>query len=310
MAGPRDLVVRFLADVQGFLRGTDQVEDALRDTARQQDQLADSGEDSARRLAQAYDRAADKISRDARDARRDVKRAYADTGKEAGQEFAQNLGESVSSGDVGGLLSGTAGGLAATFGATGPIGLALAGLSAVAVGVFSAMQKQAEQAATAAQLAFDQLHEATSREARLNAVLSDRFGSTLAGWEAIQRYADASGYSAEAIADALVSGGPKARTMADQFDRMLKAAYETDGTLDRTNSVLIDGADDLRDRAVAMERAAAAAQTERDALKVSEGILRRSAAFYATRGSAYAPGGSAYDQQLGAAARYARGGRG
>jgi hypothetical protein len=64
-------------------------------------------------------------------------------------------------------------------------------------------------------------------------------------------------------------------------------------------------ADDYEDRATSLERAAAAAQTERDALADSEAILRRSARFYASRGSAYAPGGSVYRSQV----PYATGGR-
>lgn len=311
MAGkPRDLVVRFVSDVRGFLRGTDQVERALADQVHDLDRVADQGDKTSRRLAKAYDRAGDQIKRRNQQTARETQRLLGDAGTEAGDEFAQNLGESISSGDVGGLISGTIGGLVGTFGKGGPLALALGALGAVGVGVFQSIQAQAEVAAAAAQTAFDQLHEATTREARLNAILTDRFGGTLQGWEAIQRYADASGVSAEAIADALVNGGAQARQLADQFDRQLKAAYETNGVLDRTNSVLIDGADDLRDRADAMERASRAAQTERDALSTSEGILRRSAKFYAARGSAYAPGGSVANSQVPAAARYGSGKRG
>lgn len=311
MAGkPRDLVVRFVSDVRGFLRGTDQVERALSDQVRDLDKVGDKGDQTARRLARAYDRAGDDIRRRNQKTARETQQLLGDAGKDAGDEFAQNLGESISSGDVGGLISGTIGGLVGTFGKGGPLALALGALGAVGVGVFQQMQKGAEQAAAAAQTAFDQLHEATTREARLNAILTDRFGGTLQGWEAIQRYSEASGVSAEAIADALVTGGAPARQLADQFDRLLKAAYEQYGVLDNTNSVLIDGADDLRDRADSMDRAAKAAQTERDALAVSEGILRRSAKFYAARGSAYAVGGSTYSSQVPAAARYGSGKRG
>lgn len=308
MAGkPRDLVVRFVSDVRGFLRGTDQIDRALTDQIRDLDRVADKGDDTARKLARSYDRAGQQIKRRNEKTARETQQLLGDAGSEAGDEFAQNLGESISSGDVSGLISGTIGGLVGTFGKGGPLALALGGLGAVGVGVFQTMQQGAEKAAAAAQTAFDQLHEATTREARLNAILEDRFGGTLQGWEAIQRYADASGVSAEAIADALVNGGVQARQLADQFDRQLQAAYETEGTLDRTNSVLLDGADDLRDRADAMERAAKAAQTEKTALSTSEGILRRSAAYYAARGSAYAAGGSTFQSQV---PRYTTGKRG
>lgn len=306
MAKPRDLVVRFLADTRDFLRGGDSVERAYRDMAREADHTADKGEDSARRLARAYERAGDRVKAENKQVSKNTREAYATAGDEAGSEFAQNLGEAVSSGDISGLLSGTVGGLVGTFGAGGPIGLALGGLAAVGVGVFGAMSKAAEEAASAAQTAFDQLHEATTREAKLNAVLEERFGGTLKGWEQIQRYSDASGVSVEAIASALANGGPEARQMADHFDAIMRKAYETTGQLDASQSILIDGEDDLRDRADAMDRAARAAQTEKEALAVSEGILRRSAAYYAARGSAYAPGGSTYNSQV---PRYAGGRR-
>lgn len=298
MARPRDLVVRWVSDVKGFLKGTDEIERALADQERDLRDVDRAGTRSADSLADAYHRAGQRIRADAKATGKVTRGEFADAGKEAGNEFAQNLGESISSGDVSGMLSGTVGGLVGTFGAAGPIGLALGALAGVGVGAFQAIQQGAEKAQAAAQLAFDQLHESTSREARLNAVLTDRFGSTLAGWEQIQRYADGSGESAEAIANALIDGGPAARHMADRFDDVMRAAYETTGEVDKAQSILIDGADDLRDRADAMERAAKAARTERDALRESEGILRRSAAYYAARGSAYAPGGSVYASQV------------
>ncbi len=306
MAKARDVVVRFLAETRDFLRGADGIADAYDEMARDAKRAADAGEDAARDTARAWDRASRQVRQDADRTGRDVSDGFGDAGREAGDEFAQNLGESISSGDVSGLLSGTVGGLVGTFGKGGPIALALGALAGVGVGAFQAIQAQAEQAQAAAQLAFDQLREGVSREARLNAVLEDRFGSTIAGWEAIQRYADASGKTAEVIAAALADGGKLARDLADQWERTAEAEYRAEGALGRSNALLVDGIDDLRDRADALDRAAAAAQTERDALRQSEGILRRSAAYYAARGSAYAPGGSAYQGQV----PYGSGGRG
>jgi hypothetical protein len=298
VAKARDVVVRFLSETRDFLRGADDVEQAYRDMARDADRAADAGEDAARDTTRAWDRAADSMRRDVDRASRDVRSDLGDAGTEAGDEFAQNLGESISSGDVSGLLAGTVGGLVGTFGKGGPIALALGAVGAVGVGAFQAIQAQAEQARTAAQLAFDQLREGASKEARLNAVLEDRFGTVVEGWERIQRYADASGKPVEVIADALANGGPLARDIADQWERAARAEYEAEGALGRSNSLLLDGVDDLRDRADALDRAAAAAQTERDALATSEGILRRSARYYSVRGSAYAPGGSTYQSQV------------
>lgn len=298
MAKPRDVVVRFLADTRDFLRGTDNVEKSFRDLARDAAHVADEGEDSARRLARAYDRAGDQIRQDARRTNAATTDAYAEGGREAGAEFAQNIGESISSGDLSGTLSGTIGGLVGTFGQNGPLGLALAGLGALGVGIFTSMSAAATKATEAAQAAFDQLHDQTSKEATLNAILTDRFGSTLEGWEQIARLSQASGVSTEAIAEALVKGGTEATQIADRQEAIARAYYEQTGQLDTQTTLQSDLADLLHERAAAMDRAAAAAAVEASALERSEGALRRSAAYYAARGSSYAAGGSTYSSQV------------
>jgi hypothetical protein len=292
--------------VSGFLRGTDQVQDALTDTVRDLDRVADAGEESARDLARAYDRATDSIKRDTREAGRQSRRDFADAGQEAGDEFAQNLGESVASGDISGLLSGTVGGLVGTFGKGGPVAIAIASLAGVGVGVFQAWQQAAEDAATAAQTAFDQLKEGASDQAKLQQVLSDRFGSYVGGLEQLERYSAATGISVDDLARGLVKGGPAARRIADSARETARQFFETEGSLGKNRRLLTDMADDYEDRADSLERAARAAQTERDALGASEAILRRSARYYAQRGSAYAAGGSTYNSQV---PRYARGTR-
>lgn len=155
MAKPRDVVVRFLAETRDFLRGTDNVERAYSDLARQADHVADEGEDSARRLARAYDRAGDQIRADAKRTNAATTDAYSEGGREAGAEFAQNIG-SRSPGDLSGTLSGTIGGLVGTFGQNGPLGLALAGLGALGVGIFTSITAAAEDAKNRAQSAFDE----------------------------------------------------------------------------------------------------------------------------------------------------------
>lgn len=306
MAKPRDVVVRFLADTKAFLRGADSIDRAYDEMAASADEVTREGEQSARRLAAAYSRAGDKIERDTKTTHKVTREQWAETGAEAGAEFSQNLGEAISSGDTGGLVSGTLGGLAASFGATGPIGLAIAGLGAVATTVFASMAANAAKAAAAANQAFTDLMENTSRQAQLHTILEDQFGGVVEGLEAVQRMSDASGVSVEAISDALVTGGPAARTLAKHFLEIQRAQYETTGELDRQAGYLAEGEGLLNDRATAMERAANAAVVERKALATSEGILRRSASYYASRGSAYAPGGSVYSQQV---PRYAGGQR-
>jgi Flp pilus assembly protein TadG len=86
----------------------------------------------------------------------------------------------------------------------------------------------------------------------------------------------------------------------------MRAQYEATGELDRQGSLLIDGKDDLTDRADAMDRAARAAKTENTYLRDTENVLRRSAKFYGAKGSSYAPGGSTYGSQV---PRYAGGKR-
>lgn len=273
---PRDLVVRFLSDVKGFLNGTDRMEEALRDVARDEERLADAGEDSARRLTRAYDRAADEMVRDQRRAHRDVREGFADTGKEAGQEFTQNLGEAISSGDVSGLLGDTAGGLAATFGATGKVGAAFAALAGVAAVTWAAIQQDAEKTKEVALAAFDSITTQADKRARLNSALEAQYGSVMEGLEAIQKMSDSTGIDVERIKDAFAAGGPEARKMAEQAERIKEAlAYGArgrgiaGGPTQADVTLAGDLADDLNRAADATERAARAAKTYGENLSVA-----------------------------------------
>ena len=306
---PRDLVVRFVSDVTGFLRGTDQVQDALSDTVKDLDKAADAGERSARDLARAYDRASDSIKRDSREASRATRQAYADAGKEAGDEFAQNLGESVSSGDISGLLSGTVGGLVGTFGKGGPIALALSALAGVGVGAFQAIQAEAERARAAAQTAFDELLDNASNEARLRGFLEERFGTYEEGLSRLARYSDATGIPLAELSDALIQGGKRARYLADEAERVAKA-LDASGDLSAQReyrSLLTDMADDLNDRADATERAAAAEERRTKALR--EGVAPLSAQARLYRAGAYGAGGSVWQSQVPGGGRYTTGKR-
>lgn len=297
----RDLLVRFIADVNPFLRGTDDVSEALDDTVRDLDKVADEGEDSARRLARAYDRAGDQMKRDARETGKAQKKAYAEAGKDAGDEFAENLGEAVSSGDLSGILAGTAGGLVNTFGKGGPVSLAFAALAAVGVGAFAQIQKASEDAKLAAIDAFEQILAGADKEARLRGALERQYGSYLEGLEKIGRMADVTGIPVEEIAAAFAEGGPKARALADEAERIAASLYgKADPKLGPTQyqvTLTKNLAEDLERAAAASERASAAEQTRADA-------LARSASFYA---SAYGAGTSVYNSQLGAAAPYVTG---
>lgn len=142
---PRDLVVRFLADVRGFVQGTSDMEDALRDTADAQDRLAREGDQAADKLAASYRRAADKMDRDLRGTRTTVKEGFADTGKEAGAEFAQNLGQSLSSGDTSRVVQDSVGGLIGSLAFAGPVGAAVAAAGTIALSFWNAWEEKTKQ---------------------------------------------------------------------------------------------------------------------------------------------------------------------
>lgn len=274
---PRDLVVRFLSDVRGFLSGTDKMEEALRDVARDEEKLADAGEDSARRIARAYDRAADQVVRDQRKAHRDVREGFADTGREAGQEFTQNLGEAVSSGDLSGLLGDTAGGLAATFGASGKVGAAFAGLAVAASVAWAQIQADAEKTKQLALDTFEDLLSRADYESRLRTALTNQYGSFMEGLEKIGRMSDATGIDVGRIRDAFANGGDEARKLADEVDRIADR-------LPRGNAMRVTNQGDVtaaRNLAEDLERAAAATERAARAEQLRGEKLAVSASYYA-----------------------------
>lgn len=282
----RDVVVRFLSDVNGFLRGTDDVADAYRDVARDADRTADAGEDSARRLSRAYERAADKIERDARESARDTRKAYGDTGKEAGTEFTQNLGEAVSSGDLTGVVSGTLGGLAAQFGTAGPLGIAFAGIATAGAFAFTQIQAAAEKAAEAAANAFEDLLSSADKEARLRGRLTDAYGEYGKGLDTLGRVADQTGIEVADLGDAFIGSEDSARAMADNLKRI--ADNSPRGMTDGINETLLrQVAEDLERAATATETAARWEERRADALLLSS--QRVSAAYYGTNNLAGLP---------------------
>jgi hypothetical protein len=337
--GPRDLVVRFVADVLPFLKDTRKVEDAFGDMVDAQDDLVREGKDATRDLGRAYERLTDKVKRENRDVERDTKQTYKDAGKEAGDEFAQNLGESISGGDISGLISGTVGGLVGTFGKGGPIALAIGALGAVGVGVFQQLQVSAQEAATAAQAAFDNLSTGADKLATTQTNLETAFGKGdyVSNLKEAKRLAGLLGIDQARLLD-LINDGNRGQ---EDYKRILGVIQELTqknidnaGDLSASDAIRVRAAQDIRD---AVERTSAAtndaikaqADTERylggsadAAERLAEanrktasytGTIRdnlaASAASYAKLGSAYAAGGSAYNSQMGAAAPYVKGSR-
>lgn len=149
---PRDLLVRFLADVNPFLRDTRQVEDAFRDVSRSTDDLERQGSRNADDLARAYQRAGDKIERESRTTGRAAREEFGSTGREAGQEFANNLGQSLSSGDTTRIVQDSVGGLIGSLALAGPIGVAAAAAGTIGLSFWNAF---ADKAATQKQAVLD-----------------------------------------------------------------------------------------------------------------------------------------------------------
>jgi hypothetical protein len=302
---PRDLVVRFVSDVREFVKGTDKIDDALRDTARDLDRVAEAGEDSARDLARAYDRAADKIKRDTRDATRNVKADVADTGKEAGAEFASNMGEAISSGDWSSVANDTAGGLSAALLTAGPVG-AVAGAAVALGGIFLArFQADAAKVKALAAATFDAYRDGLLEQAEKEDLLTQLLGAESYD-EALRklgRLAREAGEDAGTVADALVEGGSQAQQLLRRLDKVeakklavrgglvdadeIKAAQELAGYLDTAAQARADAAESAR--------------VERDMTRQTAGVLAKT-----YRGSSYAPGGSTYQSQV----PYTSGGRG
>lgn len=309
---PRDLVVRFLADTLPFLKGSSQVRDALSDTARDLDDLADSGEDSARRLSQAYRRAGDSMQRDVRDSNRKLKGEVAATGKEAGAEFAQNLGQSLSSGDASRIVQDSVGGLVGSLAFAGPVGAAVAAGGAIALGLWNAFEqttKAREQAIRdaastifsglladgadfVAQYRNDVLRNffdpASTDEIATNAkkaadAMGENLGKVLAGSpESIAAYAEQAADKVNALQD-IAAARPLTGPQADQLANLA-------AILEYLNTITTGW------------------KTAEDAVNDYNAALQR-AEYYAQRASSYAVGGSTYQSQLGAAAKYGSGSR-
>jgi hypothetical protein len=318
---PRDLVVRFLADTREFLRSTASIERAYDDMARDADHVADEGERSATRLARAYDRAGDEIRADARKTGADSAKGFGEAGKEAGDEFAQNLGESISSGDISGLLAGTAGGLAGTFGKAGPIALGLTALGGVAAAVFQGIQQAAEDAAQAAQAAYDDIASKADSLATAQTQLETGLGK--GGWVAnlaeAKRLAAEIGISTDTVVETIKVGNRQGagylrlqRELATLNDKAVRAGGELTNAEERRRLALSDllGAADAS--ADALQRARdAAAVTARLAAKTADSTgqtadnadrtaaaLKAASRDYAKLGSSYAVGGSTYNSQV------------
>lgn len=308
MAKPRDLVVRFVSDVREFVKGTDKIDDALRDTARDLDRVADAGEDSARDLARAYDRAADQIKRDTRDATRSVRDDVADTGREAGTEFAQNMGESISTGDWSSVANDTAGGLSAALLTAGPVG-AVAGAAVALGGVFLAQfQARAAQVRELASATFDAYRDGLLEQAEREQLLITMLGvdNIDEAYREVGRIARELGGSAVDVQRELLSAGDAVTPLDDKVGAILRkrddlARGKGIGLIDK------DQVDTATDYLRVLDAAAESRRLAAESARVERDLTRQTAAAASTYASgAYAPGGSTYRSQV----PYATGGRG
>lgn len=161
MAGPRDLVVRFLSDVTGFLRGTDDVAAAYRDVADAATDTAAAGETNAERLTRAYRDAASNMGTSASEgagAFVDQTSAVVDKGQAkiravAGKQM-KNLGKGLAGDMANGIqgfnpadLGGSVGSLLSSVTATNPFIAGAVAIGSVAAGLFFSNMAGANAAA-------------------------------------------------------------------------------------------------------------------------------------------------------------------
>lgn len=183
----RGVNLSFLADVRPFLKGTDDVQDALDDVGGSLDDLTRDAQAASRNQAQALDGIADAgnqttdaLADDFRTMARQADQSFdqvhasgnkalddlgtegkskaAGAGAEVGQEFAANLGEQIGSGqaNLADILSGTLGGLVSIPG----IGAAAAGIGVGALlvkGLVDGASKAREALTEAIQTVFDSI---------------------------------------------------------------------------------------------------------------------------------------------------------
>jgi len=252
MAG-RPIVIEFAAKTRDFLRGTKDVErstediaDSLQDASRDADRFerdfggamkdAERAADrSSRKIGQDFDRAGDEIG---------------EVGREAGQEFQQNLGESLASGNVEDILQDTLGGLVGSL--KGPLGIASAGLAAVAAIAFNEVRKQAEETAEFVSGALEDLAgaisatgEILSSEERERAYLEwlDEVQDKLAGWK---ERADAAGVPLDAITESIYFGGDGLSDWVDHLDEIVRAGTTIGGQGNNTYEIQTEQAKEAR----------------------------------------------------------------
>lgn len=316
MASPRDVVVRFLADARGFLTGTDDIERAYEDMARDADTAADAGEDSARRLARAYDRAGQEIRRDTDATGRDIKQDLGDTGKEAGQEFATNLGSSLASGDSSRIVQDSAGGLIGSLALAGPVGIAVAAGASIALSMWNAFEEKTRKRAEAVRAVAGEVYQGLLDDAK---TFADEYGQTVVkaffdpqNEDELATKARKAGKVLKVNVGEALAGGPAsiaalaqtARARVDELATQSSKARSAIAAqrLNQEKTYFQDILDYLDTIETGWKDAESAVKDYQAATK--------SAAQYAAKGSSYAPGGSMYRSQVPNGGRYAGGKRG
>jgi hypothetical protein len=225
MAGNPSITVRIAANVREFLKGTDQVEDALEDLAVESGDTARDVESDTERIERAFRDAARSVKVSSEKAGRDVREGFGDSavdsardaGRETGSEFAANLSESLASGDLSAIGKDTAAGLVAGFaGMGGLIGVALAGAAIPIAAFFGRVQKQAEDAKANIDAIFTALKE--SGGALTEAFRAQEFdriwNADPSKWQSVSNAMQDAGISAGTIRDAVVGSAPAVEKVA------------------------------------------------------------------------------------------------
>lgn len=247
MAGrsARQLVIELVADVTDFAKGTQQADTALGGFVSDAEGDLDRLERASKDATGDMERHFDNLAREARrsmgrigdDSAHDLsgaKDSFGEAGSEVGAEFASNLGESLASGDLSAMAADTAGGLVSAFaGIAGPIGVGLAGVAAVATGIFAKMQAEAQRRAeTIAAITgsiFDQL-SGDMNAALEQMIRGSAYQDFVAGFSAsgdvneglreMRKLAGQAGVSVSDIADAFINGGPAAERLRVKLDNI------------------------------------------------------------------------------------------
>lgn len=206
MAG-KGINIPLVADVTGFVKGTQDVEARLQSVDGSLDELAQGGDAAAEKLETSFRDAFDSVRADADKTRGDVgdsigrvgeegKPRAAEAGSEIGSELAANIGEQIGSGqaNIADVVAGTLGGLVSVPGlGAAAAGIGIAGL--LVKGVLDGFSRRKAEMQQRIQATFDAMDVDPTGAIKLDKLqvvdqaIQDHFDSVAEGWEKINQAA-------------------------------------------------------------------------------------------------------------------------